>query len=149
MSRPFLWLLVAVLASPAVAYFVYKLAGGLGFLEPPRDRQHELRRTIIVSLYAFLLFLPVGIYGTEKGWPRVWVLFGAVDGLALAFFAAGGIWATVQLWKLRHPELVLPTPEVSPSEPPTEPVPPEPEGGPASQELLAGEDASDVLSPKS
>jgi hypothetical protein len=115
---PFLWLLVAVLAAPAVAYFVYRLAHELGFLDPPVDRQHELKRTIIVSLYAFLLFLPVGIYGTEKGWPRVWVLFGIVDGLALAFFAAGGIWASVQLWRLRHPEVVLP--ETLPVRPPEE-----------------------------
>jgi hypothetical protein len=107
---PFLWLLVAVLASPAVAYFIYRLANELGFLDPPVDRQHELKRTIVVSLYAFLLFLPVGIYGTEKKWPRVWVLFGVMVGVAMVIFAYGGIRATLQLWKLRHPEPVAPAP---------------------------------------
>jgi hypothetical protein len=108
MTRPFLWLVVALMASPAIAYGIYWLARELGFLDPPVDRQHELRRTIIASLYAFLLFLPVGIYGWEKGWPRVWILFGIVDGLAIIFFAAGGIWAGLKLWRLRHPELGSP-----------------------------------------
>jgi len=116
MRNPFLWFVFAILISPAIAYFVYRLARELGFLDPPVDRQHELKRTIVVSLFAFLLLVPVGIYGTEKGWPRVWVFFGVVVGLALAFFAAGGIWATRQLWKLRHPELILEAPS-HPQEP--------------------------------
>jgi hypothetical protein len=109
MSRSALWLLVTILASPAAAYFVYRLARGLGFLEPPVDRQHELRRTILVSLYCFLFFLPVGIYGFEKGWPRVWILFGILLSLTLVFFAAGGILAGVRLWRIRHPEAELAT----------------------------------------
>jgi hypothetical protein len=104
MSRPVLSLLAALLASPAIAYLAFRLAKELGFLDTPIDRQHELRRTISLSLYAFLLFVPVGIYGFEKGWPRVWVLFGVVDGLALVFFATGGVWAARRLWKLRHPD---------------------------------------------
>jgi hypothetical protein len=107
MTRPFLWLAVAVAAAPAFAWLVYRLARGLGFLEPPADRQHELRRTIVVAVYAFLLFLPVLFYGFEKGWPRAWVIFGIVDGLALLFFAASGAWAARTLWRLRHPEPVL------------------------------------------
>jgi hypothetical protein len=104
MSRSALWLLVTVLAAPAAGYFVYRLARGLGFLDPPVDRQHELRRTILVSLYCFLLFLPAGIYGFEKGWPRVWILFGILLSLTLVFFAAGGILAAVRLWRIRHPD---------------------------------------------
>jgi len=98
MSRSALWLLVTVLAAPAAGYFVYRLARGLGFLDPPVDRQHELRRTILVSLYCFLLFLPVSIYGFEKGWPRAWILFGILLSLTLVFFAAGGVLAVVRLW---------------------------------------------------
>ena len=90
MSRSALWFLVTVLAAPGAGYFVYRVARGLGFLDPPVDRQHELRRTILVSLYCFLLFLPVAIYGFEKGWPRVWILFGILLSLTLVFFAAGG-----------------------------------------------------------
>jgi len=108
MNGSIIWLVVAVLASPAVAYFVYRLAKELGFLDPPIDRQHDLKRTIVVSLYAFLLFLPVGIYGTEKQWPRVWVFFGLMVGVAMAIFAYGGIRATRELWKLRHPEPAVP-----------------------------------------
>jgi hypothetical protein len=109
MSRSALWLLVTVLAAPAVGYFVYRLARGLGFLDAPIDRQHELRRTILVSLYCFLLFLPVAIYGFEKGWPRVWILFGILLSLTLVFFAAGGILAVVRLWRIRHPQAGLGT----------------------------------------
>lgn len=105
LTRPFLWMGFAVLAAPAFAYLVYRLAKGLGFLEPPMNRQHELRRTIVLAVYAFLLFLPVLFYGFEKRWPRAWVLFGFVDGLALLFFAASGMWAARSLWKLRHAAL--------------------------------------------
>lgn len=103
MIRPVLWLLIGIAAAPPVAYLVYRLARELGFLEPPRDRQHELRRTIVLALYAFLAFLPVLIYGFGRGWPRAWILFGVANGLALVFFAASGIWAGLELWKLRHP----------------------------------------------
>src|SRR6476646_3589399 len=109
MARPFLWLAVAVAAAPAFAWIVYRLAKGLGFLEPPADRQHELRRTIIVAIYALLLFLPVLFYGIEKRWPRAWIIFGVVDGAALLFFAASGAWAARALWKIRHPEPVIPS----------------------------------------
>ncbi len=108
MNRPLLWLLVMLLGAPAAGYLLFRLARGLGFLDPPVDRQHEMRRTILVSLYCFLLLLPVGIYGFEKGWPRAWVLFGIVVSLVLVFFSAGGIWAALRLWRLRHPELAKP-----------------------------------------
>lgn len=109
MARPFLWLAVAFVAAPGFAWIVYRLAKGLGFLEPPADRQHELRRTIIVAIYALLLFLPVLFYGIEKRWPRAWIIFGIVDGAALLFFAASGAWAARALWKIRHPEPVIPS----------------------------------------
>lgn len=102
MSRPFFWMAVALAAAPAVAWLVYRLARGLGFLDPPADLQHELRRTIVVAVYSFLLFLPVLIYGFEKRWPGAWIIFGIVDGLALAFFAVSGVLSAIRLWKLRH-----------------------------------------------
>ena len=104
MSRAVLTLLAALCAAPAIAYFVYRLARGLGFLEPPADKQHEHRRTIVVSLYALVLFLPVLFYGYGKGWPRLWILFGIASGLVLAVCAVAGIWSAIALWKLRHPE---------------------------------------------
>ncbi len=116
-----LWMLLALVVAPPLAYLVYRLAVGLGFLEPPIDKQHEHRRTILVALYAFLLFLPVMIYGFEKGWPRAWILFGIVNGLVLLFFAATGIWAARALWRLRHPE-VTPSLEELPESPPDSPL---------------------------
>lgn len=118
MTRPFLWMALAVLAAPAVAWLVYRLAKGLGFLEPPLDRQHELRRTIVLAIYSFLLFLPVLIYGFEKRWPGAWIVFGIVDGLALLFFAGSGAWAARALWILRHPEPRLPILEPEAAEAP-------------------------------
>lgn len=103
MKRPFLWLAIAIAAAPAFAWLVYRLARGLGFLDPPMNREHELRRTIVVAIYAFFLFLPVLFYGFEKRWPRAWVIFGFIDGLALVIFASSGAWSARQLWKLRHP----------------------------------------------
>jgi len=108
MTRSVLWLLVAVAASPAIAYLTYRLARELGFLDPPFDQQHEYRRSIILSIYCFLLFLPVLLFGFDRGWPRVWVLFGIVNGLALLTFGFFGVWAAVRLWRLRHPELQEP-----------------------------------------
>jgi len=105
MTRSGLWLLVAVAASPAIAFLTYRLARELGFLDPPRDQQHEYRRSIILSIYCFLLFLPVLLFGFDRGWPRLWVLFGIVNGLALLTFGFFGVWAAVRLWRLRHPEL--------------------------------------------
>src|SRR5262249_13938604 len=48
---------LALLAAPALAWGVYRLAKELGFLDPPWNPEHEERRTIIASLYALLLFL--------------------------------------------------------------------------------------------
>lgn len=110
MSGPFLWLVLAILAAPALAFLAYRAAQELGFLEPPIDRQHELRRTISLAVYAFLIFLPVLVYGFGKRWPRAWVIFGFLDGAALLFFAGSGIWAARELWRIRHPEIVLPPP---------------------------------------
>jgi hypothetical protein len=105
MKRPFLWLAIAVAAAPVFAWVVYRLAKGLGFLDPPMNREHELRRTIVVAIYAFFLFLPVLFYGFEKRWPRAWVIFGFVDGLALLIFASSGVWSAWKLWRIRHPDL--------------------------------------------
>ncbi len=102
MSRASLLLLAAILASPAAAYLVYRAAKGLGFLDPPADRQHELRRSILAALYAFLIFLPVFLFGWERRWPRAWIVFGVASGLALVFFAASGLISARALWKLRH-----------------------------------------------
>ncbi|MDQ2969946.1 MAG: hypothetical protein M3R34_02295 [Acidobacteriota bacterium] len=117
MTHPFVWMAVAIVASPALAWLVYRIAKGLGFLEPPADRQHELRRTIVVAVYAFLLFLPVLFYGFEKGWPRAWVIFGGMVGLALLFFAGSGVWSARELWKVRHPASVPPAFEGFSAEP--------------------------------
>jgi hypothetical protein len=114
MTRSLLWVLVAVAASPAIAYLTYWLAKELGFLDPPRDAQHGYRRAIVLSLYCFLLFLPVFLYGFEKGWPRAWVVFGIINSLALVVFGTVGVWSVARLWKIRHPE----PPEPSPTEVP-------------------------------
>jgi hypothetical protein len=103
MNRSLLTMLLAVCVAPAVAFLVYRLARGLGFLEPPADKQHALRREIVVALYAFLIFLPVLFYGYEKAWPRAWILFGIFNGLAMLFFAVFGVRAALVLWRLRHP----------------------------------------------
>jgi hypothetical protein len=95
-------LALALILTPAITYLIYRLARGLGFLDPPASKEQEHRRTITVALYAFLIFLPALFYGYEKGWPRAWVIFGVVNGLALAFFAATGAAAGVKLWRLRH-----------------------------------------------
>jgi hypothetical protein len=123
MSRPFLTVLLAVLAAPAAAYLVYRLARGLGFLEPPADKQHEYRRTIVVALYSLLLFLQALFFGLDKGWPRAWILFGIATGLVFAVCAAVGVWSAIALWRLRHADI----PE----------APPASAGGPES-ELKAG-----------
>ncbi|HEX7252522.1 MAG TPA: hypothetical protein VF376_06545 [Thermoanaerobaculia bacterium] len=116
MTRSALWLLVAVAASPAIAYLTYRLARELGFLDPPRDQQHEYRRSIVLSIYCFLLFLPIFLFGYDRGWPRVWVLFGIVNGLALLTFGFFGVWSAVRLWRLRHPELSEPPIADAPSD---------------------------------
>jgi len=100
-SWPFL--VLALLVAPALAWGVYRLAKELGFLDPPWNPEHEERRTIIASLYAFLLFVCVFLYGFASSWPRVWIVFGIANALALVFFAAIGLRAVRRLWKLRHP----------------------------------------------
>jgi hypothetical protein len=119
--RPVLWMIVALLAAPAIAWWVYRLAKGLGFLDPPANEQHELRRTILAALYAFLLFLPILIFGFGRGWPRAWVFFGILNCFAVAFFAYAGIRAAMRLWQLRFPRVVLPEPEpAAPEAPPVD-----------------------------
>lgn len=103
MSRPMRYLVLAVLAAPALAYFVYRLAKGLGFLDPPWNKEHEERRTIVVALFAFVLFFSIFLFGYANSWPRVWAVFGVINGLALAIFAGAGALAARRLWKLRHP----------------------------------------------
>jgi hypothetical protein len=95
---------LALLLAPALAWGVYRLAKELGFLDPPWNAEHEERRTIIASLYALLLFLCVFLYGFASSWPRVWIVFGAANALALVFFAAIGIRSVRRLWRLRHPQ---------------------------------------------
>lgn len=102
MSRSMALFLLAILAAPALAYLVFRLARELGFLDPPMSPEHEHRRTIVLALYALLLFLSIFLFGWGKGWPRAWIIFGVVNGLALIAFAAIGIVAGVRLWKLRH-----------------------------------------------
>ena len=113
MSRSLSTMLLAVCAAPAVAFIVYRLARGLGFLEPAADKQHEYRRTIVVALYSLLLFLPVLFFGFERSWPRAWILFGIASGLVLAVCAALGVRSAIALWRLRHPD--IPEPEPSPA----------------------------------
>ena len=121
MSRPALFMVLAIVAAPAVAYLVFRLARGLGFLDPPMNLEHELRRTITLALYTLLLFLAIFLFGWGKGWPRAWIIFAVVNGLALVAFAAVGSIAGVRLWKLRHPEPSAP----SEGEPEPGPAPPE------------------------
>jgi hypothetical protein len=104
MSRAGILLLAAILAAPVVAYLVYGLARGLGFLDPPRSREQELKRSILAALYAFLILFPVFLFGWERRWPRVWIAFGVVCGAALVFFAVSGAAAARELWRLRHEE---------------------------------------------
>jgi hypothetical protein len=120
MSRPVLFFVLAIVAAPALAYLVSRLARGLGFLDPPMNLEHELRRTITLATYALLLFLSIFLFGWSKGFPRVWIIFAVVNGLALVGFAVVGIVAGTRLWKLRHPEPTVPSDESEP-----EPAPPE------------------------
>jgi hypothetical protein len=104
MSPALVTMIGAMAAALAIAYLVYRLARELGFLEPPADKQHEYRRTIVVALYALLLFVPALFYGFEKGWPRAWVLFGIATGVAFAVTGGIAVWSVVALWRLRHPK---------------------------------------------
>ena len=103
MTRAMRLFVLALLVAPVLTFFVYRLARGLGFLDPPRDRQQEYRRTILTALFAFVLFLPILLFGFANDWPRIWRIFGVVNALALAFFALIGGLAALRLWRLRHP----------------------------------------------
>lgn len=120
MSRPVLFFVLAIVAAPALAYLVSRLARELGFLDPPMNPEHELRRTITLALYTLLLFLSIFLFGWGKGWPRAWIIFAVVNGLALVAFAVVGSIAGARLWKLRHPEPAAPAEEPEPA-----PAPPE------------------------
>ena len=104
MSRPMKWFLLAVLVAPFLSYLVYRLAKGLGFLDPPWNAEHEQRRTIVAALYAFLLFLSIFLFGYANAWPRVWALFGVVNAITLLIFVGLGTTAARRLWVLRHPK---------------------------------------------
>lgn len=108
MTRARRLLVLALLAAPLVAFYVHRLAKGLGFLDPPWNPEHEQRRTIIAAIYALLLFLCVFLFGYANAWPRVWAVFGVINGLALVVFAALGAVAARRLWKMRHPTPSLP-----------------------------------------
>jgi len=103
MTRPAMLLLAAVVASPVAALLVHRLAKELGFLDPPASKEQELKRGVLVAIYALLVFLPVFLFGWERRWPRAWVAFGALSGAALVYFAASGVVSARRLWKLRHP----------------------------------------------
>jgi hypothetical protein len=103
MSRPMTLLVLALLATPFAAWGIYRLAKGLGFLDPPWNAEHEQRRTLVVALFAFVLFFAVFLFGHANGWPRVWAIFGIVNAAALVFFGATGYVAARRLWRLRHP----------------------------------------------
>jgi amino acid transporter len=110
MTRPILLLLGAVVAAPLFAWFVYRLARALGFLDPPFNQEHAERRTIVVAMWAFLLFFSVFLFGYASAWPRIWAAFGVVNGIALVVFAWLGVGAARRLWKLRHPAPEAPPP---------------------------------------
>ena len=110
------WFLVAVLLAPVLSYLFYRLAKGLGFLDPPWNAEHEQRRTIVVALYAFLLFLSIFLFGHANAWPRVWAYFGVVNAVALLIFAGLGATAARRLWKLRHPKIEAPAPTGGPAD---------------------------------
>jgi hypothetical protein len=105
MNRSMALFLLAILAAPAMAYLVFRIARDLGFLDAPINAEHEQRRTIVLALYALLLFLSIFLFGWGKGWPRAWIIFGVVNGLALIAFAVIGIVAGIRLWKLRHEQV--------------------------------------------
>lgn len=131
MTRPMRWLILAVVLAPAAAWGIYRLAKELGFLDPPWNAEHEQRRTIVVALFAFLLLLPIFLFGWAAAWPRVWAMFGVVNGAALLVFAVLGLTAVRRLWRLRHPA-------ADPA-----PVPAAPAGGPDEGAGADGSSASE------
>ena len=102
-----------IVLAGAATWLIYRLAKGLGFLDPPWNAEHEQRRTIVVALFAFLLFLSVFLFGHANAWPRVWAVFGVINAVALVLFGAIGVIAGRRLWRLRHPR-----PAVAADEPP-------------------------------
>lgn len=114
MTRPWRYFALALVLAPALAWGIHRLAKELGFLDPPWNAEHEERRTIVASLYALLLFLCVFLYGWANAWPRVWVVFGIANALALVFFSGVGLRAIVRLWRLRHPTPSPAGPPISP-----------------------------------
>jgi hypothetical protein len=109
MTRAWRWLVLAFVVAPFVVYGVFRLARGLGFLDPPWNAEHEQRRTIVAAVYALLLFLCIFLFGYANAWPRVWAIFGIVNAVALVFFLGLGVLAARRLWTLRHPAPVVPT----------------------------------------
>jgi len=105
MTRAMRLFVLALLVAPVFTFFVYRVARGLGFLDPPRDRQQEYRRTILTALFAFVLFLPILLFGFANDWPRIRRIFGILNAVALAVFALIGGVAALRLWRLRHPPL--------------------------------------------
>ncbi len=128
MTRAMRSLVLAFVAAPFIVYGVYRLARGLGFLDPPWNPEHEERRTIVAALYAFLLFLCIFLFGYANAWPRVWAIFGIVNAVALVLFLAIGAGAARRLWRLRHP-----LPEASPAAP----EPPDGGADPAARKPLS------------
>ena len=120
MTRAWRYFALALVAAPALAWGVYRLARELGFLDPPWNAEHEERRTIVAALYALMLFLCVFLFGYANAWPRVWAAFGIVNALALVFFTVLGLRAVRRLWKLRHPTAAA-VPDAAPSDDPAAP----------------------------
>ena len=110
-------LVLSLAATPFAAWGIYRLATGLGFLDPPWNAEHEHRRTIVVALFAFELFLAIFLFGHANAWPRVWAVFGVVNALVLVFFAAIGVIAGRRLWRLRHPRPEADEPAAAAPEP--------------------------------
>ncbi len=80
-----------------MAYRIDRAAKDLGSLDPAVDRQHELRRQILAALCASSTLLPVFPFGWERRRPRVWIGFGVLSGIALAFLALSGVVSALAL----------------------------------------------------
>jgi hypothetical protein len=117
MTRAMRSLVLAFVVAPFLVFGVYRLALGLGFLDPPWNPEHGERRTIVAAIYAFLLFLCIFLFGYANAWPRVWAIFGIVNAAALVFFLALGVAAARRLWRLRHPSRDLPAAAISAENP--------------------------------